>query len=467
MDYPKSTPGIGLVDGRFVDENQTTGQPGSLIPAAWANALMAELLGVIKAAGIVPSEEDNAQLLHAIQTMAASDYKKSVRCATTGPIALSGLQTIDDVLLVAGDRVLVKDQAAAAQNWIYTVSPNAWVRAQDANESAECAPGHLIPVQAGTVNKLTVWQLTNPETPVVGTTALTFRVVIGKQGATLADYGIGDAYTKAQTYSQAQVDALIGQINPVPTHYQAGFFTSMNAASPTTSVDIAAGVTRGSAGSPVVSNAVMSGVIQSAGGWAAGSGANKLDAGARAPNTWYHPFVMRRTSDGQADHLWSASLTAPTVPPGYDSATRLKGRSIKTDSAGNIVPFINTGNSTTFKSLQQDMFVTNVATTSYTLTVSVPPGVRVRARFYARTQGESSVIYVRSPEAAAAVLGNTATDAFVGGIGTSNDATSNENVSGYCESLTNQSAQVVAQVFGYVGYNVLRASLHTIGWTED
>ncbi|UVK81321.1 hypothetical protein LOY46_17300 [Pseudomonas sichuanensis] len=77
------------------------------------------------------------------------------------------------------------------------------------------------------------------------------------------------------------------------------------------------------------------------------------------------------------------------------------------------------------------------------------------------------MIYVRSPDTAAATLNNTASDGFAGGIGTSNDATSNENVSGYCESLTNQSAQVVAQVFGYVGYNVLRASLHTIGWTED
>jgi len=216
MDYPKSTPGIGLVDGLFVDENPATGQPGSLIPAAWANALMAELLGVIKAAGIVPSEDDNAQLLHAIQSMALSDFKKSVRCATTGPIALSGLQTIDGVALAAGDRVLVKDQATASQNWIYVVSAGAWVRAQDADESAECAPGHMIPVQAGTANKLTVWQLTNTDTPVVGDTALAFRVVIGKQGSTLADYGIGDAYTKAQTYSQAQVDALLKNVNTMP-----------------------------------------------------------------------------------------------------------------------------------------------------------------------------------------------------------------------------------------------------------
>lgn len=206
MDYPKSTPGAGLVDGRFVDENPATGQPGSLIPAAWANALMTELLGVIQAAGMAPDEVDHAQLLRAIQTMASSDYKKSVRCATTGAIALSGLQTVDGVALTAGDRVLVKDQAAASQNWIYTVSANAWLRAQDANESAECTPGHLVSVQAGTVNSLTVWQLTNTEPPTLGTTALTFRVLLGKKSTTLADYGITDGVSTSDHATKAEAE---------------------------------------------------------------------------------------------------------------------------------------------------------------------------------------------------------------------------------------------------------------------
>ena len=39
MDFPKSVPNIGLVDGQFVDENVSTGTPGSLIPSAWGNAV--------------------------------------------------------------------------------------------------------------------------------------------------------------------------------------------------------------------------------------------------------------------------------------------------------------------------------------------------------------------------------------------------------------------------------------------
>lgn len=221
MDYPKSVPGVGLVSGKFVDENPATGTPGSLIPAQWGNSVTQEILNVILGAGLVPSEADVTQLHRAILGLAASDYKKSVRCATTMAIGLSGLQTIDDVTLVAGDRVLVKNQDNPAQNWIYLAAADAWTRAQDANESTECTPGHLVPVQAGTRNGGTVWQLTNTTAPVLGTTGLVFERALGRSGVaagnysrvkvnrygqveegsnptTLAGYGVTDAFTKAE-----------------------------------------------------------------------------------------------------------------------------------------------------------------------------------------------------------------------------------------------------------------------------
>lgn len=56
MDYPKSVPNIGLVNGRFVDENPASGAPGSLIPAVWGNGVTQEILSVVQAAGLTPEE---------------------------------------------------------------------------------------------------------------------------------------------------------------------------------------------------------------------------------------------------------------------------------------------------------------------------------------------------------------------------------------------------------------------------
>lgn len=77
MDFPKSVPGVGLVAGRFVDENPVAGTPGSLIPAAWGNAVTLELLAVIQAAGLTPAEADVDQLAEAIGKIIADGLHKT------------------------------------------------------------------------------------------------------------------------------------------------------------------------------------------------------------------------------------------------------------------------------------------------------------------------------------------------------------------------------------------------------
>ncbi len=67
MDYPKSVPNVGLVSGKFVDENTSTGQVGSLIPATWGSAVTDEILNVIMSGGVAPEENQNDQLLLAIK----------------------------------------------------------------------------------------------------------------------------------------------------------------------------------------------------------------------------------------------------------------------------------------------------------------------------------------------------------------------------------------------------------------
>ena len=91
MDYPKSVPGVGLVDGKFVDENEQTGQQGSLIPAAWANSLMQEILNVQAAGNQVADESKSNQLLLAIQKIAGANAIQSysitaLPTADIGPI---------------------------------------------------------------------------------------------------------------------------------------------------------------------------------------------------------------------------------------------------------------------------------------------------------------------------------------------------------------------------------------------
>jgi hypothetical protein len=74
MDYPKSVPSAGLVNGKFVDENPMTGTPGSLIPADWGNGVTQEILNVIKAADLTPDEKKYDQLLQAIQSVSAKGW---------------------------------------------------------------------------------------------------------------------------------------------------------------------------------------------------------------------------------------------------------------------------------------------------------------------------------------------------------------------------------------------------------
>jgi hypothetical protein len=60
--------------------------------------------------------------------------KAPVRVATTANITLSGLQTIDGIALVAGDRVLVKNQSDATANGLYNGVTGNWTRTIDVQQ---------------------------------------------------------------------------------------------------------------------------------------------------------------------------------------------------------------------------------------------------------------------------------------------------------------------------------------------
>ena len=81
-----------------------------------------------------PSASSDAATKAYVDTVVSGlDAKASARVATTANITLSGTQTIDGVSVIAGDRVLVKDQSSPAANGIYLVASGSWTRTTDAD----------------------------------------------------------------------------------------------------------------------------------------------------------------------------------------------------------------------------------------------------------------------------------------------------------------------------------------------
>jgi phage-related tail fiber protein len=115
--------------------------------------------------------------LRLMEELSKLDSKQSVRAATTANIALTGLQTLDAVALVAGDRVLVKNQVVAKDNGLYIAAAGVWSRAPDADTSAEVTSALVVSVEQGATLADTRWQLVTDGVIVLGTTALTFQDV--------------------------------------------------------------------------------------------------------------------------------------------------------------------------------------------------------------------------------------------------------------------------------------------------
>lgn len=100
----------------------------------------------------------------------------TVRCATTVNIpiatALNSGDVVDDVTLLAGDRVLVRGQTAPAENGVYVVGT---LPQRDGTfNTFGSHPGAVITVQEGTVNADTVWQCTTNQGGTLDTDPIVF-----------------------------------------------------------------------------------------------------------------------------------------------------------------------------------------------------------------------------------------------------------------------------------------------------
>jgi hypothetical protein len=119
------------------------------------------------------SAQDAATKQYVDSVAQGLDPKASCVAATTANITLSAPQTIDGVAVVAGDRVLVKNQTLPQNNGIYLVAAGTWTRALDMDTWAE-VPNAFTFIEGGTTQADTGWVSTASQGGTLGTTPITF-----------------------------------------------------------------------------------------------------------------------------------------------------------------------------------------------------------------------------------------------------------------------------------------------------
>ena len=154
------------------------------------------------------------------------DPKQSVRVATTaaGTLASSFANgsTVDGIVIATGDRILIKNQAAPAENGIYTVNATgAPTRATDMDVWTE-VPGAYVFIEVGTANADLGFVCTSDQGGTLNTTSITFVQFSGAAGTTytqgtgitissntvsITNVGTAGTYKSVTTNSQGQVTA--------------------------------------------------------------------------------------------------------------------------------------------------------------------------------------------------------------------------------------------------------------------
>jgi len=172
--------GTPVSGGDATNKTYVDGQIATRLALAGGTMSGAIAMGTNKITGLgTPTADADAATKAYVDSVAQGlDVKGSVRAATTGNITLSGTQTIDGVAVIAGDRVLVKDQSTAANNGIYVAAAGSWSRAADANTWDELV-GAFVFVEDGTVSDNSGWVCTVTPGGTLGVTAVTFEQFSG------------------------------------------------------------------------------------------------------------------------------------------------------------------------------------------------------------------------------------------------------------------------------------------------
>jgi hypothetical protein len=140
-------------------------------------------------------------------------FRAHVRAVATTNVSTGGEQTIDGVDLVAGDRVLLAGQTAAAQNGIWVVG-NVWSRAVDLATASDFVGPVIVSVAEGTVGRNKIYTCLPAGAVTVDSTPLSF--VAGLPADVIAPSGVENANLAAMPQARFKMRAAgTGEGSPI------------------------------------------------------------------------------------------------------------------------------------------------------------------------------------------------------------------------------------------------------------
>lgn len=228
-----------------------------------------------------------------------------------------------------------------------------------------------------------------------------------------------------------------------PPRYWEGYQHSNSVGTPNTQIDIAAGSARDSTDALNIVN--VAGTLN-----LATTGANGLDAGSLANNTWYYTFAIT-TAAGVTAFLASLSPTAPTLPGTYTKFRRIGA--FLTNGSAAVLPFVHINDTWYWKTAMRDINTGATVGTSFAnVRMSVPWISGIWAIFSASFFSSNFFSFYLMPT----FLPSTAENGFVYNYGTANGGAAH--------------TEVMVDSSGYIQYRSSLAGsslvIDTAGWRD-
>ena len=195
----------------FVTETGSTARTslglGSIATQAANNVSISG--GAVTGLGSPSASSDAATKNYVDQAVAGLRTRTIAECASTANVNLSnGLEagdSIDGVTLVAGDRVLLKDQTDATENGLYlAVSSGAASRDPEHDSIAELSGGMVV-VNQGSTNDNKIFLCTTDNTGSVGSTNITYTVITPSNVGTVTSVAVADSGSSEFTVANSPI----------------------------------------------------------------------------------------------------------------------------------------------------------------------------------------------------------------------------------------------------------------------